>query len=106
MPQYTSIPTSSPDADQQPPQPPPHLNPSSPTFQTYGLKIAKWVYLFDLLRVGLMMGLVGVNVDATVVTKDKVEVWKGLAVGVKGMSGMKEVELGVTVFYVSLASLW
>jgi len=100
MPHYASVPDSDPDQDSRP-------VPSNPTsFQTYGLKIAKWVYIFDLLRVGIMVALLGLNVDATIITKDKAEAWGNLALvvvqNVGGLSGMQKVELGVTIFYVSV----
>jgi hypothetical protein len=107
MPQYTSLPDSDPDQDTQPlPR-----TTDSTSFHTYGLKIAKWVYIFDLLRVGIMIALLGLNVDATIITKDRAEVedreavWGSLALvlvkKVGGLSGMQKVELGVTIFYVS-----
>lgn len=85
--------------------------PNSPetSLKTYSRKVDKWVYIFDLIRAAVMVGLVGLNIDATVITKlrNGGESVVGLAiamVGSGGMNRMQKVELGVTIFYVSSRS--
>lgn len=95
MPRYSAVPTDDPD-----PTP----------LKTYTRKVAKWVYVFDLLRAGIMLGLTGLNIDATIISKlriggegNSVVARLGVAmVGNKaGLNRMQKVELGVTIFYVS-----
>jgi hypothetical protein len=98
MPRYSAVPTDDPD-------------PTS--LKTYTRKVAKWVYVFDLLRAGIMLGLTGLNIDATIISKlrigvegegsESVVARLGIAiVGNKaGLNRMQKVELGVTIFYVS-----
>jgi hypothetical protein len=103
MPRYSAVPTDDPD-------------PTS--LKTYTRKVAKWVYVFDLLRAGIMLGLTGLNIDATIVSKlrigvegegsESVVARLGIAmVGNKaGLNRMQKVELGVTIFYVSHSEGW
>jgi hypothetical protein len=95
MPRYSAVPTDDPD-------------PTS--LKTYTRKVAKWVYVFDLLRAGIMLGLTGLNIDATIISKlriggegnESVVARLGIAmVGKAGLNRMQKVELGVTIFYVS-----
>jgi Na+/H+-translocating membrane pyrophosphatase len=77
-----------------------------------GLKIAKWVYIFDIVRTLGLAGLVGLNIDATVISRARFStagdesLLSTLLVAMvekshKGLSKMQLVELGVTIFYVS-----
>jgi hypothetical protein len=95
MPRYSAVPTDDPD-------------PTS--LKTYTRKVAKWVYVFDLLRAGIMLGLTGLNVDATIISKlriggegsESAVARLGIAmIGKAGLNRMQKVELGVTIFYVS-----
>jgi hypothetical protein len=81
---------------------------TEPSHLQYGLKIAKWVYIFDLVRAAVMVALLGLNIDATVISKAHVESQQSLLTTLMvamvekvGMNKMQKVELGFTIFYVS-----
>ena len=104
MPRYSAVPTDEPTSVNN--------HPLGTSLKEYSRKIVKWVYIFDLIRAAIMVGLTGLNIDATIISKLRVgnggseSIVGGLMVALvkqHGLSHMQKVELGVTIFYVSRA---
>lgn len=84
-----------------------------PVQQDLGLKVAKWVFVYDILRTVVLVALTALNIDATIITDEPrlgiyqggKNVWTNLTLVVVQKAGelsyAQKVELGVTLFYVS-----
>ena len=61
------------------------------------VNLTRWIQAFEGLRSACLAGLVGLNIDATIISQGKLE-W---VIQSKGLDELQGVELGMTLVYVS-----